>query len=328
MHVNLMIEGQEGVSWSQWVTIARACEDSGLEGLFRSDHYSPIGAGPARGSLDALTTMAGLAAHTTRLRLGTMVSPVTFRHPSVLAKSAVTIDHISAGRFELGMGAGWYEHEHTSHGFDFPARSVRLRMLEEQIEIVHRQWGVEAFSLEGKHYRLTNCDPLPKPVQEPHPPLIVGGAGGARSAALAARWADEYNTVHADVDQCRRRRAVVERACEDAGRDPSTLRFSLMTGVVVGAHARGVEESARRVMRAQGERGDAKAWLEGLGDAWIVGTVPQVVDALGRLREARVDRVMLQHLAHSDIESIALLGQEVCAQLGTSASVLSPRRGA
>jgi F420-dependent oxidoreductase-like protein len=316
MRMNLMVEGQEGVTWNDWIALASACEDHGLEGLFRSDHYSPIGGGaPGRGSLDALTTMAGLGARTTRLRLGTLVSPVTFRHPSVLAKSAVTIDHISGGRFELGIGAGWYDHEHSVHGFPFPSTSERMRMLEEQIEIVHRQWNDDAFSFEGGHYRLADSDPRPKPVQSPHLPLLVGGAGGARSTALAARWADEYNTVHADVDTCRRRRSAVERAWERAGRDAASVRFSLMTGFVIGRRERDVEGSARRVMAAQGESGDAGRWLEQLDDAWIVGTVENAVDQLGRLGDVGVDRVMLQHLAHDDVDSIALLGEEVCPQI-------------
>jgi alkanesulfonate monooxygenase SsuD/methylene tetrahydromethanopterin reductase-like flavin-dependent oxidoreductase (luciferase family) len=191
VRVNLMVEGQEGVSWNEWAALARACEDYGVAGLFRSDHYVSIGDPGRKGSLDALTTLAGLAALTTRLRLGTMVSPASFRHPSVLAKSAVTIDHISTGRFELGMGAGWYEREHTAHGFEFADTETRLQVLEEQLEIVHRQWTEGPFTFEGRHYRIVDGDALPKPLQRPHVPLIVGGSAGKRSAALAAKWADE-----------------------------------------------------------------------------------------------------------------------------------------
>jgi F420-dependent oxidoreductase-like protein len=318
MRVNLMIEGQQGVSWEQWTVLARACEDEGLEGLFRSDHYRAIGSAEPQDSLDALTATAGLAALTKRVRLGTLVSPVTFRHPAVLAKSAVTIDHISGGRFELGIGAGWFEEEHKTHGLDFPANTERMEMLEEQIEIVHRQWHEGAFSFAGRHYRVENSDARPKPVQRPHVPLIVGGAAGRRSASLAARWADEYNTVFATPEQCRTRRGVLDRACETVGRDPSTLRFSLMTGIVVGTAEADVLRAARRVMARQGEGGDAKAWLSSLSDVWVVGTVAQVVDRLVLLEEAGVERVMLQHLAHTDVETIEVLGREVRPRVETS----------
>jgi alkanesulfonate monooxygenase SsuD/methylene tetrahydromethanopterin reductase-like flavin-dependent oxidoreductase (luciferase family) len=191
-------------------------------------------------------------------------------------------------------------------------------MLEEQIEIVHRQWASGAFSFRGRHYRLEDGDARPKPVQRPHLPLIVGGAAGRRSAALAARWADEYNTVFASVEQCGRRRAAVDRACEREDRDPASLTFSLMTGIVVGANRRDVIDSARRVMATRNSDEDPAAWLEDLEDVWVVGTVPEVVDRLGRLEDAGVERVMLQHLAHTDVDTIALLGREVCPQLGPS----------
>ena len=207
MRINLMIEGQEDVSWNHWATLAKACEDYGLEGLFRSDHYASVQGDATRGSLDAWSTLAGLAARTTRLRLGTLVSPATFRHPSVLAKSVVTVDHISTGRAELGLGAGWHKGEHASYGFDFPPPRVRMQVLAEQLEIVHRSWTERSFSFAGRHYRVEDNRALPKPVQRPHPPLIIGGLAGSTSAQLAARWGDEYNTVFASASECRTRRA-------------------------------------------------------------------------------------------------------------------------
>ncbi|MFN2489766.1 MAG: TIGR03560 family F420-dependent LLM class oxidoreductase [Actinomycetota bacterium] len=329
MRICLMIEGQEDVSWNQWVTIAQACEDYGLDGLFRSDHFSSVQGTEARASLDAWTTLGGLAARTTRLRLGTLVSPVTFRHPSVLAKSAATVDHISTGRVELGMGAGWNEHEHATYGFDFPSGETRMEMLEEQIEIVHRQWTEGPFSFEGKHYRLSGLEALPKPLQRPHPPLIVGGSAHRRSAALAARWADEYNTVQATVDECRERRARVARTWEHQGRDPAQLRFSLMTSVVIGANQTDVLARSRRLMAKGGAGGDPEQWLEGSRSRSVVGTPQQVVTRLQELEDAGVERVMLQNLLHDDLEVIALLGHEVAPHLAERSTppsrLLSPK---
>src|SRR5919106_4186917 len=163
MRVCLMIEGQEDVTWDQWLALAAAWEEHGLEGLFRSDHYESVMGMRERGSLDAWTTLAALAARTSRIRLGTLVSPVTFRHPSVLAKSVVTVDHVSGGRVELGMGAGWMEKEHSGYGFPFPDTPTRMEMLAEQAEIVVRQWTEDEFSFEGRHYRLEGCTAEPKP---------------------------------------------------------------------------------------------------------------------------------------------------------------------
>src|SRR5712691_2350333 len=162
-----MIEGQEGITWEEWLAVAAACERHGLEGLFRSDHYDSAVGQAGRGSLDACATLAALAAETSVIRLGTLVSPATFRHPSELAKVAVTADHVSGGRVELGLGAGWYEAEHRAFGFPFPEQSVRLGLLAEQLEIVHRQWTEETFSFEGRHYRLVDCRAEPKPLQQP-----------------------------------------------------------------------------------------------------------------------------------------------------------------
>ena len=304
-----MVEGQEDVTWEQWVALARACEEHGLEGLFRSDHYLSVFTDPARGSLDAWATLAGLAAITQRIRLGTLVSPVTFRHPSVLAKQVTTVDHMSGGRVELGLGAGWHVPEHRAYGFDYPEDRVRMEMLAEQLEIVHRSWSEAPLTFEGRHYRVEGLHALPRPVQDPHPPLIVGGHGGRRSAALAARWSDEYNTISADPAECARLRAAVEDAWEAEGRDPATVRFSLMTGSVVGEDRAEVLDRARAVMATIRETGDPEAFLRGRADTWVVGTVDQARDRLDELEGAGVDRVMLQHLAPDDLGMVALLGR-------------------
>lgn len=252
---------------------------------------------------------------TSDLRLGTLVSPATFRHPAVLAKSVVTVDHISGGRAELGMGAGWMEAEHERFGFPFPPTRVRMDAFAEQLELVRRQWAGEPFSFEGEHYRMTGADPRPKPVQSPHPPLIVGGSGGPRSVALAARWADEYNTVFATADECRALRGRLEEACAREGRPP--LRLSLMTGFLVGADRAELLERARRLVlwRGRGEQ-EAESVLASPPEAgWIVGTVDDAVRQLTALAEAGVERVMLQHLLHTDLDVLALLAERVAPQL-------------
>lgn len=319
MRICLMVEGQEGVTWEQWLALAAACEDAGLEGLFRSDHYTSVFGVLDRGSLDAWTTLAGIAARTERIRLGTMVSPATFRHPSALARAAATVDHISGGRVELGLGAGWYELEHRAHGFEFPETRVRLELFAEQLEIIHRQWTEEAFSFSGRHYELAECRALPKPVQRPRPPLIVGGMALPGTIGPAVRFADEYNTVFASPAACRERRQRLAEACERAGRDPASLVFSFMTACVVADDRHSLLERVRRVMRVMGNDGDPEAFLKESPEGWVVGTVDAVVDQLLELDEAGVERIMLQHLAHDDLDMVALLGSEVLPRVSRAA---------
>jgi F420-dependent oxidoreductase-like protein len=308
----MMVEGQEGVSWRDWVALADACERAGMDGLFRSDHYLSVVGRRERPSLDALTTLAGLAARTERIRLGALVSPVTFRHPSVLAKSVATIDHISGGRVELGLGAGWNEAEHAAYGFPFPDLRTRMELLEEQLEIIHRQWAEDSVTLAGRHYRLEECPALPKPLQLPHPPIILGGSAGPRSVALAVRFADEYNTLLASVEDCRERKARLVEACERAGRDPRTLSLSLMATCAVGADRAEVVERVRCVLRVWGaDDQDPEQVLTKRAARWVAGTPAEVVEQLRAFEGAGVERVYLQHLAHADVGMVALLGEEV-----------------
>jgi len=316
MRLCLMVEGQEGVSWEDWTALAEACERAGLEGLFRSDHYLPTIAPHAGGGLDAWATLAGLAARTERIRLGTLVSPVTFRHPAALAKMAVTVDHISGGRVEVGLGAGWFEAEHAAYGFPFPEVGERMEMLAEQLEILTRSWAEEVVTFQGRRYRLEGCRAEPKPLQRPRPPIILGGTAGPRSARLAARYADEYNTFLATLDEVRERRARVVEACERAGRDPATLTFSLMTACLVGADRAELLERARALLRFLGAGGeDAETVLRDRSEQWLAGTPEEVVSRLGTLAEAGVQRVYLQHLLHRDLEMVALVGAEVAPAL-------------
>jgi F420-dependent oxidoreductase-like protein len=313
MRVSLMVEGQKGVSWEEWLALALACEEHGLEGLFRSDHYFSVRGGPELGSLDAWATLAALAARTERIRLGVLVSPVTFRHPSVLAKMAVTVDHVSEGRLDVGMGAGWHEPEHRAYGFPFPGSRERYGLLEEQVEVVHRLWDrdQEEVTFEGRHYRLERCRALPKPLQDPHPPLILGGGAGPRSVRLAARWADEYNLVLTSPERARAARDRLDAACEAGGRDPASVPLSVMTTVLVGADRGELEARARRLMAWRGEDGDVDALLAAMAETRLVGTVDQVLERLAAYGRAGVRRVMLQHLLHDDLEMVALLGRDV-----------------
>src|SRR4029450_4641144 len=232
MRVCLMIEGQESVTWEQWRALAKACEEGPIEALFRSDHYLSVMGAEGRGSLDAWTTLGALAAVTTTLRLRALVSPVTFRHPSVLAKSVVTADHISGGgRIELGMGTGWLAAEHSAYGFPFPPTGERFGLLEEQIEIVRRQWEEGGLDFEGEHYRIRGGNALPKPLSPPN--LIVGGRARPRSLKLAARWADEYNLVMMTAEECAEAVPMIKRAWQDAERSAPVI--SLMTSCIVGS---------------------------------------------------------------------------------------------
>jgi F420-dependent oxidoreductase-like protein len=310
MRVCLMIEGQDGVTWEEWVALARACDASGIEGLFRSDHYSGL-SGVDRTALDAWATLAALAACTDTIRLGSMVSPAAFRHPSVLARMAATIDHVSGGRVEVGIGTGWHEEEHRRNGFPFPDARTRFAVLAEQVEILVRSWTEEEWDFDGEHYRLERQTALPRPVQQPHPPLLLGGTVRPGLARLAAAWATEVNTFLADPGQCAARRQALDEACAAAGRDPATLPLSLMTICVLGEDHIEVRDRLRRSLGLQGDSRDVDAVLAGPDAEWLVGTVDQVAERLGAFASAGVERVMLKHVDHRDVDMVRLIGERL-----------------
>jgi F420-dependent oxidoreductase-like protein len=304
-----MIEGQEDVTWDDWVALARACEEHGVETLFRSDHYLSVEGRGERGSLDAWATLAALAGITSTLRLGTLVSPATFRHPSELAKVVATVDQVSGGRVEVGMGTGWSEPEHEAYGFPFPPLGERMGRLEEQLQVVSGQWADAPFSFQGRHYDIKELDAHPKPVQRPRPRLIMGGSGGPRSLRLAARWCDEYNTIYKTPSQCAELRRNLDEACRREGRDPIPL--SLMTGWLAGEDRAELLDRAGRLAEWRGQGGGAEGLLRELPDSWLAGTLEELTARLGDLAGAGVERVMLQHLLHRDLDAVEQIGRRV-----------------
>ena len=313
-----MLEGQEGVTWEGWVAAARAADRLGFEAIFTSDHYLSVMRARDRGSSDAWTNLAGLAAVTSTIRLGTLVSPVTFREPAVLAKAAVTVDRISGGRVEIGMGAGWWEEEHRTHGFPFPPVGERFDRLEEQLEIVHGLLTEDEVSFEGRHYRLDHAPFAPKGVQEPHPPIIVGGDGGPRLAALVSRWADEFNTVSGPPSSVRERFLRVRDRVDVDGRDQSTLTTSLMTWCYVGATEaeamERIERARARAMRA----GKFEDELATLREECIVGSPARAIEQLHEYEEAGVQRIMLNPELFEDLEMLEVLAAEVIPEVSRS----------
>jgi F420-dependent oxidoreductase-like protein len=312
MEVALTIISQEGVTWTHWCAIADACERFGVRTLLSADHYLSRSNELGNVAHDAWTVLAGLAARTSTLRLGTLVTPVTFRQPAVLANAVATADHISGGRIELGLGAGWMDREHEAFGFPFPELRVRRKMLAEQLEIVHRLWTEERVTFDGDHYRLQNAPGRPNPVQSPHPRIVVGGSGTRGSAVPAARFADEYNTAWIDhpreFGDIRER---VIRACDEVGRDPATMLFSIAVHGVVGATHDEAMDRARAIydLRARDESFDD--WFANFAEARLLGTVDEVADALRPYAAAGADRVMIMHSLHTDLESIQLIGERL-----------------
>jgi alkanesulfonate monooxygenase SsuD/methylene tetrahydromethanopterin reductase-like flavin-dependent oxidoreductase (luciferase family) len=291
----VMIEGQEGVGWDDWLALAKAAEDGGYDALLRSDHYFSVAGRSERGALDAWGTINALAAVTTRIRLGTLVSPVTFRPAAVLAKLALTADHVSGGRIDVGMGAGWWEEEHQRYGFPFPPLGERMDELERQLGEVTRYWA----------------ETPPPPVQRPRPRIVMGGRAKPRSATLAARYADEYNMLYVGPDEVREFGARLARACEAEGRDP--LELSVMLGFIVAADQAGIREQAQRHLDWVGMDGDPLAFAAERRDQnhWLVGTPEQVVEQLGEYAAAGVGRIALQHHLFEDRDVLALIARDV-----------------
>ena len=291
-----MIEGQEGVTWEHWCALADACEEHGIDTLYRSDHYISQADELGKVAHDAWTTIAALAARTEKLRFGTLVSPVTFRMPALLANAAATADHVSGGRIELGIGAGWMEREHRAFGFPFPSNRTRMEMFAEQLEIVHRLWTEERVDFRGRHYVLEDAPGLPKPVQQPHPPILVGGSGKPGTVEPALRFADEYNSPFVTPEEA----AAISKRVEP-------LPYSVMIGCVIGeTHADAMERAQALYARRPRDTG-FDDWLAAYSERAVVGSVDEVATRLSEYEQAGCHRAMLQHLQHTDLEPVRLI---------------------
>ena len=308
MDLRVFTEPQQGATYDDLVRVARAAEDLGYDAFFRSDHYLAMGVDGMPGPTDAWITLAGLARDTARVRLGTLVSSATFRLPGPLAIAVAGVDQMSDGRVELGLGSGWFDDEHEAYGIDFPPVGERFDRLEEQLTIITGLWETEpgeTFDFAGTHYRLTDSPALPKPVQRPRPPVIVGGAGRRRTPALAARFADEYNAPFKSPDEWTELFARVRTSCTDAGRDPETLRLSAANVLCCGRDDAEVRRRAKIIGR---EPDDLRRDEFG-------GTPAELVDRLGRLAECGATRAYLQVLDLDDLDHLELVASEVAPQL-------------
>jgi F420-dependent oxidoreductase-like protein len=309
MELRIFTEPQQGASYEELRCVAVTAEELGFGAFFRSDHYLDMDSDRPPGPSDAWVTLAALARDTAMIRLGTLVTSATFRLPGPLAIAVANVDDMSGGRVELGLGAGWYEPEHTAYGIPFPDTGERFDRLEEQLEIVTGLWSTpegERFDFRGQHYTLSDSPALPKPVQSPRPPVIVGGKGKRRTPALAARFADEFNIPFESADFSGEQFARVRAACDDAGRDPDSLRYSNALVLACGSS----NDEFRRRAAAIGRDAD-EVRRDG-----AAGSPAEVVETIGRYAEAGASRIYLQVLDLTDLEHLELVAAEVMPQVG------------
>jgi F420-dependent oxidoreductase-like protein len=313
MRFALMIEPQQGLSYAEQLDLARLAERLGFEAFFRSDHYRSF-PGPADNpTTDAWAVLAGIARETSTIRLGALVSPVTFRHPGSFAKVVTTVDEMSGGRVEVGVGAGWNDPEHSQLGLDFPEVGRRADLLEDELEILHGLWEQpDGWSYRGRQVRVESAAFHPKPIQKPHPPIIVGGEGRPRSLRLAARYADEYNMSTSSPEVCAEKFAQLDEECRKIGRDPKTIRRSAMVGFLIGADEAEVRRRVRDQLAVNGRpESEAAAWLDEHRRRWIVGTPDEARAMTARFVATGVDRIMLQDLQPRDHAMIELAAREL-----------------
>ena len=308
MELRVFTEPQQGATYDDLLAVARTAEDLGYGAFFRSDHYLGMGTEGLPGPTDAWITLAGLARDTSSIRLGTLMTSATFRYPGPLAISVAQVDQMSGGRVELGIGAGWYEREHTAYGVPFPATGERFDRLEESLAVITGLWGTpagERFDFEGRHYRLSDSPALPKPVQSPRPPVLIGGKGKKRTPALAARYADEFNVPFDGIEQTRVLFERVRAACADAGRDPSSLTYSNALVLCCGDTEAEIARRAAAIGRDVDE----------LRENGLAGTPDEVAEKIGRYAAAGSQRIYLQMLDLGDLDHLELVAEKVMPQL-------------
>ena len=308
MRVGIMIEGQEGLTWERWWRLAQAAEDLGYESLCRSDHLTGLGGDSRRPSLETWVSLTALATRTRRIRFGPMVSPLTFYHPAILAKMAAAIDALAGGRFDLGIGAGWNEHEHTTFGIPFPPLKERMDRLECGARVIRALEAPEPVTLDQPYYPLKKAESYPRPPRG-RLRVVIGGRGEKRTLRMVAEFADEWNVTRLDVDGYRAKRQVLAEHCRAVKRDPETIARSLMIPLAIGRDA---AEVARRVANARAVfpalPDGAAAWRT---TGFLAGTPAQVVEDLKRWDEGGLQRVLLQMLDQEDIGALELFAREV-----------------
>lgn len=306
-----MTEPQQGLTYDEILALARMAEEAGLEAFFRSDHYASFPGPAGRPTTDAWATLAGLARETRRITLGTLVSPVTFRLPGQLAKVVATVDEMSGGRIELGMGAGWHEEEHAQLGIPFPPLDERYDRLEEAVAIVHGLWTEpDGWQHRGRFWQVRGARFTERPARRGrrHPPIILGGHGGPRLARLVARYADEFNLVSASPQRAREAFARIDRACQEAGRDPRGVVHSAMTGVLIAENEADLRDRVRAQLEMTGHAAeDADAWLAERRQRWIMGTLEEAAERVSALAAAGAQRVMLQDFLPRDLDMVRLM---------------------
>jgi len=309
MQLRIFTEPQQGAEYGRLLAVARAAEELGFDAFFRSDHYLKMGdVSGLPGPTDSWVTLAGLARETARIRLGTLMSSATFRYPGPLAVSVAQVDEMSAGRVELGLGAGWFAAEHAAYAIPFPGVTERFDRLEEQLEIITGLWETPAgktFSFDGSYYAVTDSPALPKPVQRPRPPLLVGGHGPRRTPRLAARFADEFNVAFAGPEETGAAFGRARDACAAAGRDPASLVYSAAQTVCCG-------RTGAEVARRAAAIGSEVAELEAGG---LAGSPAQLVDKLGVYAGLGASRMYLQVLDLHDLAHLELIAAEVMPQV-------------
>ena len=311
--LGIMTEGQTDLTWERWHETADLVERLGFESLWRSDHlYDHRGDGRME-ALEAWTSFATLADRTSRIRFGPMVTPITFRHPSLLAKMSASIDQLSGGRLEMALGVGSVDVEHGVFGIPCPPLPVRYQMLEEGIKVILALWTEDSASFKGEHYSLDNAVCYPKPAQKPRPPIIIGGNGERRTLPLAAVYADEWNGDALTPDAYREKRQILQGHCQRNGRDFSSMRCSWTGPVLIG---RDETEIMKRLQRIKGLMGNLPEMAsvspkELSDDGWAAGTPSQVIEKIEALAEAGSERFILELFDNEDHEVIELIAEEV-----------------